>query len=253
MKSFTNIPVSLIEYALVNRKINQLKLYVYLKMNCEGYIVYDETSCKKWATEMGVTKKTITSSLNWLFKNGWITGNRKRFSIRIISYKKLSLKLQIGIKTGFLFEPYNFKTFKALCCAVVITYYLFRKRFFNRRSGNIKGFPITNCPKTNGFYAMSNLYLAKCIGVSLATACRYKQEAEKVGYIKTKAAYSFLGDKNGNRISVENFEVFQYNHAVDGLPNRVRKGKKYLKQVEADQIYSYLKCKKKQYEIKGKN
>lgn len=252
MKDFTNIPVSLIQYALVNRKINHLKLYIHLKLKDNGYVVYNNHSCKIWAEEIGIHEKTVKSSLDWLIAKKWVTGNKKRCVLRIISYRNLSLKLDLSLKTGYLFEPENYKNFKALCCAVVICYYLCKKRYFNRRSGNIKGFPITNSQKSNGFYPMANGYLANCLNVSISTACRYKQEAEETGYIKTKRNLSFLEDRSGNRAKSECFEVAKYVNNLEGLPNRIRKGKKYLKQVEADLIHSYIKCKKKQYETKGK-
>ena len=151
MRTRTNIPVSLCEYALVNRKINQLKLYIYLKLISDGHVVLYNGNYKQWSEDIGVHEKTIKSSLEWLIRQKWITVNSKRTALRIISYKNLSYKLRLSLKTGYSYEVEHVEDFKqlgALCCAIVITYYLNRKRFFDKRqSGHIKGCPITNCKK----------------------------------------------------------------------------------------------------------
>lgn len=253
MRGYTNIPVSLCEFALVNRKVNHLKLYIHLKLNSDGFVVYDEKSHKEWSKEIGISSKTIKTSLDWLIKNKWITVNGKRNALHIISFKKLGQKLGLNIKSGILFEPksqIDYGCFKAFCCATVICYYLNRKRYFDRQSVIIKGITNTNCKRTSGFYPMANGYLANCLGVSLATAFRFKKEAEEAGFIETIASFSYLVDNLGNKAKKEHYEVARYINAMEGLPNRLRKGKRYLKQVESDLIHCVLKTKKKEY---GKN
>ena len=107
MLGYTNIPATLCEYALVNRKINQLKLYIYLKVNCSGEISYNYKSYSKWSKELEISSKTTKSSLAWLIENKWVTVNSKKETLKIISYRKLSKKLGLKFKTGYLFEPTN--------------------------------------------------------------------------------------------------------------------------------------------------
>ena len=169
---YTNIPILLCEFALVNRKVNQLKLYIYLKLNSEGYIEFDDLNFKKWADQIGVSERTIKTSLSWLIKEKWLTVNGKRNVIHVISYKKLKKKLNLNFKTGILFEPVeriSYLYFRAFCCASVIQYYLGKKRYFERQSVTIKGVANKNCKINRGFYPMANSYLAKCLGVSLST------------------------------------------------------------------------------------
>ena len=275
MRGYTNIPVSLCKFALVNRKINQLKLYIHLKLNSDGFVVYDEKSYKEWSKEIGISSKTIKTSLDWLIKNKWITVNGKRNALHIISYKKIGQKIGLNFKSGILFEPTclaDYEYFKAFCCATVICYYLNKKRYFDRQSVIIKGVATTNCKRTNGFYPIPNGYLAKCLGVSLATAFRFKKEAEDAGFIETKAGFGYLLDekdekdsdiekkskykikkvKNKEKIfKTEDYEIIkQILVDVYKEPNRLRKGKRYLKWVESDLIHCVIKTKKKGY---GKN
>lgn len=272
MRGYTNIPVSLCEFALVNRKINQLKLYIHLKLNSDGFVVYNEKSYKEWSKEIGISSKTIKTSLDWLIKNKWITVNGKRNALHIISYKKLGQKLGLNFKSGILFEPTSladYEYFKAFCCATVICYYLNKKRYFDRHRQSVirKGVATTNYTRKSGFYSMPNGYLAKCLGVSLATAFRFKKEAEDAGFIETKAGFSYLlsdedrrdsGIEKKSKYKSKKFEnkekIFKkedYKIAKQILvevykePNRIRRGKKYLKWVESDLIHCVLKTKKK--------
>jgi len=236
--------------------------------------MYDEKSYKEWSKEIGISYKTIKSSIEWLIKNKWITVNGKRKASHIISYKALERKLGLNFKSGILFEPNNqidYGYFKAFCCASVICYYLNKKRYFDRQSVIIKGVTNTNCKRTSGFYPMANGYLANCLGVSLATAFRFKKEAEDAGFIETKAGFSYLLNEEKKkdvykerrekskkrktkntegRIEVEHYETAKQVLNMYGLSERLRRGKKYLRWVESDLIHCVLRTKKKGY---GKN
>jgi len=257
-RTYTSIPVSLCEFALVNRKINQVKLYIYLKLISDGYVVMGN-GCryKQWSDAIGVHEKTVKSSFKWLVQQKWITVNSNRNAIRIISYKNLSRKLGLNLKTGYLCEVEqvrDFKQLKALCCAIVITYYLDRKRFFDKRqSGRITGRPITNCKKKRTFYPMPNSYLAHCTKVSIATAYRYKHEAKMSRLIKTKSNDSILETLQGEKISLDLYSIVLKGILNDEQPNRLKKGKNCLKWEEATLIKSNLITKKKEYVVKGKN
>src|SRR5690606_15276237 len=178
--------------------------YIHLKLNSDGFVVYNEKGYKEWSKEIGISYKTVKSSLYWVIKNKWITVNGKRNALHIISYKKLEQKLRLNFKSGILFEPTSladYEYFKAFCCATVICYYLNKKRYFDRQSVINKGVATTNCKRINGFYPMPNGYLAKCLRVSLATAFRFKKEAEEAGFIETKAGFSYLLSEEDKRDS----------------------------------------------------
>jgi len=92
---------------------------------------------------------------------------------------------------------------------------------------------------------MPNNYLAKSLGISLATAYRYKREAEAGEFIKTKSQNSYVLNKNGEKVTSENYYAFILASKYEGKPNIIRKTKKYLKEVDADLISSYIVLKKK--------
>lgn len=246
MEISTSIPVSLCEYVLTHRKINQFKVYLHLKLHSNGYVNSD-ISMQKLGEETGINPKTAKRCLEWLIKNKWVTINGKKEVYHIIGYKELAKKLGIKIVSGYLCEINNYKDMKALFCAVVVTQYLNRKRYFDKRqSGCIKGRPITNC-KRNKYYPMPNSYLAKSIGVSVTTAYRYIQEAEKAGYIETKSNYRVLETEQGDKIKLENYHVILTGILNEGRPNRLKKKKNYLAWEEPTLIRSYIGFKKKGY------
>lgn len=247
MRIFTNIPVSLCEYALVNQKINPLKLYIYLKLNSDGYILDNKELYSIWAKTIGISVKTIKSSLAWLIKNKWIIVNGKRNALNVISYQKLLRKLKIKPQSGCFCrfkDCIDFKKIKSLCSAIVITYYLNKRKYCLNRSERIKEGSITN-REQKGFYLLSNHYLAKCLRVSISTAYRHKQKAKEAGYIEIKGNCQFIETKDGGYISKDSYSVFVNECMKEGLPNIYRKGRTYLKAIGSDLVRSNINLKTK--------
>ncbi len=170
--------------------------------------------------------------------------------MHVIGYNNLERKLQVKIKTGVLIDLMtddDYKNLKALCCAIVVTYYLRRKRYFDRRSERKFGGSITNRNKGACFYPMANSYLAKCLNVSVSTAYRIKQEAEAAGYITTKGNYQYMESINGEKISSVYFDIVRSQSIKEGHIDVYRKGVKYIKLVDADLIKSHITCKRRGY------
>lgn len=247
MRSYTNVPVGLCQFALVNRKVNQVRLYLLLKMSSDGYITYNEHSCAEWAKELLLTSRTVKSALEWLIKQRWITVDGKRCLYHIISYGRLGRRLDVDFGVGFWYDQGVHGDFRALCCGVVISYYLRRKSYFQRRSGAVKGAPITNRTAGERYTQMANGYLAKCLGVSIATAYRIKSLAEAGGYLSSRYGYRYLTNERGEKLSVENGVGYRDYFAQERGRDVIRQGKKHLVEISADHICSHLQCKRKRY------
>lgn len=248
MSYFTSIPVGLCEYALVNRKINQLKLYLFLKLNSSGYVKYDDDiyeHINSWAKRLSISPKTVLSSYKWLIKNKWITINGISKSIHIISYKHLYRKLRITIKTSIIYEPDDFADLKGLCCAAVFIYYRNQLRYFNKQSGAKMTLSNTNCKIPKDFYPVSLSYIASRINVSKSTANNYKSIAKSYGFIESKRNLIYLVDSKGAPITIEGYYILKKN--LGDFGDRLRRGKKYLKVVDADLIKSNIWMKKCRY------
>lgn len=246
---YTTIPVDLCQYALVNRKVNQTKLYVLLKLKSSGYISYNEDiyeHIKDWAKELDLNHKTVLTSFEWLLKQKWVTINSISKSIHIIGYKKLYYKLHFETSTAIIYEPDCFLDFKAFCCAAVIIYYRNRKKYSDKQSVAKKERTNTNCrTSSKDYYDISCGYLAECLKVSKTTAYNFKLAAIKLGLIEKKKNLVFMTDCIGKPITIEHFDAIKHTFKDNPLVRRIRKGKKYIKMVEADLIKSNIHLKKK--------
>jgi len=244
---YTTIPVSLCEYAVVNRKVNYLKLYVYLKYISSGHIRFDNRLYQVWATDLQVSTKTVINGIEWLKKNKWITVNSKRSGLRIISYSQLCKKLKLNNSKAVKYDENDFIKFRGFCCGAVITYYMRRKIFSDRKSKwpgpQMDGSRMSHSRGPKGYYNLPVRYLSKCLGVSAATANKYKLAAIEARYIIIKRNIKSLCDNGGKKITKDIFACFaDYDNSLSG---RLRQGKKYLKVIQADFIHSGIQMKSK--------
>lgn len=239
---YTTIPVELCGYALKNKKVNHLLVYVYLKHIASGHIIRDSSKYEVYASDLGISSRTIRSCINWMVKNKWITVNNKKNGLRIISYKQLCGILGVNYITAVKYDVDHFNGFKGFCAASIMTYYLKRKAWSDRKqkwSGSKMGdssMSHSKCPK--GFYTLPIRYFAICMGISNSTANNYKQAAVKSKYVVTKRNVITMKDDDGNKIGIDKLIAFSY---VDDITfGRIRKGMKYLKKVESDYIRSSI-------------
>lgn len=241
----TTIPVDLCEYALVSRKINHLLLFVYLKHISSGHVRLDTSLYKHWATDLGVSEKTIRSCIKWLIKKKWITVNNKRNTLRIISYEQLKRKLNLKGNSAIIYEPNDFSGFNKFCCGVAVTRIFRLIRWMNRKRSVSKmaDTSTSRSKSSKGFQPIPLKRLAKSLKVSSSTANNYKMKAKEAGFIDTKRQVTTLTDINGGKILKENLSVCKY--VLGNVAGRLRTGTKFLKIVEADLIRSNMKFKKK--------
>jgi len=249
---YSTIPFELCEFALLQRKVNQTKLYIYLKLHSTGEIPFTDNifdNHKVWANHINLTPKTVKKCLRWLVKKKWITINSKKKKIRVIGYNKLCNKLYIISQTAAIFEQEDYDLFKAFCCAVVIEYYARKKHWIdNNRSASKKGgVTLNRNVSPRGYFEIPNQYLATCLGVSKTTAHNYKMEAIKANYIERKSCLRICENKMGEKVSCERYDELEKINPkyLDANLRRYRKGKKYLKFVESDAIKPYIPLKRK--------
>lgn len=206
-KAYTTIPVGLIKVAIVNRKLNHLKIYVFLKCISSGHLSVKANSYKIWASEIGISEKTLKTCLDWMLKNRWLSFNSKIQSLRVVSYKQLKRKYKKGFYTAIKFDRPDFKDFRGFCAAALIGFYRNSKKFSdkqNKVSGIINGTPRKNTyalPKN--YYDFPVRFFAKCLGVSVTTAENLKKEAQKFGFISVRKNCFYLEDFGGNKVSTE--------------------------------------------------
>lgn len=171
---YTTLPVSLCEFALVNRKVNHLIVYIYLKHISSGHVNYNTSLYKLWAKELGLNEKTIRSCVKWLIKKKWITVNNERKSLRIISYKQLLNKLRLNKNSAVIFEPENFLNFSSFCCGAVITQ-RYRYLRWKNKNRSVQKIECTSKSRklSNKYVSVPLGFIANCLNVGLSKANLY--------------------------------------------------------------------------------
>lgn len=249
MNSFyTTIPIALCKYAIKNRKVNHLKLYIYFKLTSSGHIKYSSHSISAWATDIEMSERWIKDAIKWLVEKGWITVNSKRKSYRIISYMQLCNKLKLDKNSAVKFENDDFSNFRQFLSAALITKCLKVKRIINRNKPS--GFILTDSSKYEFFYSKSFhplpiSYIAKQLGVTMSTANNIKRWAIESKTVFKMKNIPYLLDGNGEKLGMEHWSGIVANNPM--IAGRLRRGK-FIRIVEADLLETYVSTKRKRYD-----
>jgi len=250
---YTTIPVELCTYALRNRKVNHMLLYVYLKHISSGHLRYDTSLYKIWAVDLDLSERTIRDCVKWLIRDKIITVNTKKSRIRVIGYKQLHKKLDFISFSAVRYEPDDFSGFYGFCCASVICYYLHRKKFSDKKRRSESKMADSSKSRYSypkGYYPFPIEYLAKCIDVSKSTANNYIRTAEAAGYITIKSQTSYLLDEKGNTIPANLMTTFKQNDKEYAKRLRVKKGQ--LVVIESNLILCHFSTLRKRFKYKEK-
>jgi len=239
----------LIKYALVNRKVNHLMLFIYFKHIASGHIKYNNDNIKAWSTDINMSERWTKDALKWMVRKKWITVNSKKETYRIISYNQLCKQLKIHSLSATIYEPHDFSGFKDFSCAVIITYYLKFKNFRDKKKNQSVSSLIDTSSSwyfySKGFCAMPISYLAKCLGVSNSTANKYKKCAVKSNFLEVRRHFRTLLDGKGNKLTIEHLPFIKA--ARPDMAGRLRTNGKYINIVEADIMKSEIHTKRKRY------
>lgn len=188
-----NVPVSLLIYALQNKKINPLKLYLYLKLVSSGHFHLCQESTEQVCAGLSwKSVKTFNHNLGWLVKHRWITVNSRTDSYRIVSYSQLQKLLKLRIRTGVIMEREDFIYFRPFIYASVITWGMKRKRRTDKKSERKQG-SSRKCFYPPEHDKLPNRYLARILKLDHSTVSRYKSQAAQAGYLIIQKKYEDTG------------------------------------------------------------
>lgn len=236
------IPVDLCKYALVYKKVSDVRIYIFLKAISSGKIRIPNELIKSFSRELSITPKTFTKHLKLLIKANWIGYNpnsgyyfiRGFESIRIIESFKIRAACEFGID--------DLKTFKEFCLSAFISYCINRQRSIRwhskhveahsnvRRSKSwqsecLKARSNQDCqPDLLSYDKLALEMLAEFLGICKTSAHLYIGLGKDAGYLKTKEMYCKIKMKcsyvkqareYNPRIKIRNGEV------VLQLPNKI--------------------------------
>ncbi len=182
------IPIPIIIYVLRKKKINQLKLYLFLKYAASGHIKLTNETIEQITKELGwMSTKTFKANLNWLARKKWLTYNSKTKNCRIASYNKLQRKIPFFTSSAVDFILNDLNQFRPFIYATVITWCMKYKFSKEKQPGRIKGRSRKSCCQQ--MYELPNRYLAKVLELDHSTISKYKSAAIKAGYLTVHKQY----------------------------------------------------------------
>jgi len=185
------IPIPIIIFALRKKKINQLKLYLYLKYSASGHLKLTHETIEQITKELNWKSiKTFHANFNWLARKKWISFNSISKNCRIAGYVQLKNRIDFFTSSGVEFNPEDFKQFRPYVYATAITWCMKYKNWKEKQPGRKKGRPGKSC--CHQWYELPNRYLAKVLRLDHSTISRYKTAAVKAGYLTVHKQYDDL-------------------------------------------------------------
>ncbi len=178
------VPVELCIYSIKNRKVNQVRLYLYLKSSSNGFITINPDQIISIANKLGNCSKTVRNHLRWLQQNKWLILDQEVGSTKIIGFESLARKLNFTIATGAIFYKDEIEYYSGFACAAIIEYLITKKKRRWILAGCKKGRP--SLQNHLRYPSLPHEYFAKVISKSKRTAANYRQLSKKNKYITTK-------------------------------------------------------------------
>jgi len=88
-KEHLNVPLHLCEFAIQNRFVKELRLYLYLKKECFGQIKLSSLKKEEIAIALSCGDRTVRNHLNSLMARNWIGYNEKSKYYFIRGFEKV--------------------------------------------------------------------------------------------------------------------------------------------------------------------
>lgn len=236
---YLSIPVELCKYAIKEHKVNQLRLYVFLKSKCSGQIKLPKERIDNYCLELGYkSTKTFNNNLSWLIKHKWITVNTKSGNYRIKGFLELTNKLMFCSVKGAIFEPIDFSKFKAFVAGATITYFMIQKSRYNKKRPELLQWSSRKSHyKMPAFYSLPHTYLSKILNVS--KSCAKKQRNLAIQHQFISSVHKF------EPIEIASGEILNYLKYCDTNTNNLIGYKNHLKKQLNDILTSNIKLRTK--------
>jgi hypothetical protein len=224
-----NIPVLICNYALKNRCVNQIKLYVYLKYISSGNLNFSLLKRDAILKDLNIKQwETVVRHLKWLAEKQIIIMRGKALIIK--SYTHFVEDEEVSVK-GAIFTKENFRNFKEFLIAASLKSKINNDFFWRSRKKAedlSKGRSIV--PDSANFFSnefqsnpkqqvkespVSATFLATRFGVSKTTGSNYKKNTKKAGLIEVQK------DIVKTNIAAKQYSVIKANFGYEGLNVRI--------------------------------
>lgn len=208
------VPGELCQYALKNKFVSPLRLYIYLKTTCKGQRKIGYGDIKTICHELHWTGKTYRSNLKKLIAENWIGRDENSGYYFIRSFSAIALRNNFISRTGIIFKKEFLLDFRAFLAGAVICKLVSHQegKKFSEERKSWRSVPNEN--RIPSFYPVASKALAEVLGISLTSARGLKAIAARAGHILIKKNYTDTGYTSK--------QVKQYKKANPEIANRVR-------------------------------
>jgi len=234
-----NVPIAILIFALKNKKVNQLKLFLYLKCITSGN--YKNTHRNKEEICKALNwkcTKTFDKNIQWLLKKHWLAYNSKKQSYHLNSYNRLYNKIDSRVRSGVFMDKMNFSEFRPFIYAAVITWAMTAKKRIESKPERKKGRSRKSLPYSN-YYSLPLRYAGEILKLDYSTISRYKTIAEKYGFIKVHKQYERID------LEVSNFDTLRKYLEEEGQRFVVHNNRIHIQNPDIIQSIIYLKYKRR--------
>ncbi|TKG88121.1 hypothetical protein EYV94_27540 [Puteibacter caeruleilacunae] len=183
-----NVPIGILLYSLHQKKVNQVRVYLYLKYMASGNIKLTDQVTENVCSQLGCCKKTFKTHLKWLLHKKWVSFNSNTRSLHIKGYKRIAKQWHYEKNQGvgcYIEQLINFRPF---CYGATISWARLQKHCKDRVSKRFKGHFSKNTHR-ECMYDLPNRYLAKILNLDYTTVSKYRTIATIHGYIDVKHNY----------------------------------------------------------------
>lgn len=209
------IPIEMCKYAITNKFIRPLQLYIYLKTQHVGCFKLELCCLKKIANDIGLKSvKTVKTNLELLIKRNWVGLNNKSGNYFVRGFEAVRRQEGFNYRASAIFYISDIKEIKAFTAGAVISYLVRQQKRRDWVAGRLKRRSLQATQPSSQYYPVAILALAKILNISFAKAHRIRELAAKKGFI-------FLR-QNFQNTDVEIGLKLQYQKCRPDIANRMR-------------------------------
>ena len=205
---FLKVPVQLIQYSIQKQYLNELRVFLIMKMESIGHFPNEREVITHLNTIIGYKdEKSTRMNLESLLKLGWLNYDIKSNLIFIKGFEAIRQKLDLNLRGGVYLYSEDLSTkkqFRGFAAGAVINNLVNSQKVTLRMLGLKKGCPTEDILNAkSGYYRVANSVLSKVFKCPLSQAYYLKKIAKVYQYITIKKNYIDTGYK------CKNIEVFK--------------------------------------------
>ncbi|MFM7023073.1 MAG: hypothetical protein ACKOXB_08850 [Flavobacteriales bacterium] len=181
----TNIPVQLIAFCIGENALPALRLYIYLKMRCDGTLIIDSKLCDHYMGIVGMkSMKTLNTHLKKLLELNLIGYDSASTVYFIRGYERVRRDKKLMSRTAVEFSISDIENFRAFSAGALIAYLSNQTKCAMRRLERKKGRSKPGLRVDH--FEVSSSRISKFIGVAVSTSFELKKLAAKHGFISLR-------------------------------------------------------------------